>query len=90
MALDARRSSTCGVTESFRVNDTPSALIESTRTKPKVFGGGSDNSRLLRGATKTISNDLTLFNDKLLFVAHLSTFKISVAHEAKFDAGTTR
>ena len=64
--------------------------MESTRTKPKVFGGGSDNSRLLREATKTISNDLTRFNDKLLFFAHRSTFRISFAHEATFDAGTTR
>ena len=90
LALAANRSSTCGVTDSFRVNDTPSALMESTRTKPKVFGGGSDNSRLLRGATKTISNDFTRFNDRLLLVAHRSTFMISVAHEVKFDAGTTR
>ena len=70
LAHTTSSSSTCGVTESFRVNETPSTLIESVRTKPKVFGGGSVNSRLLLGATNTISTDFARFSDKLLLLAH--------------------
>ena len=71
------------------MNETPSALIDSMRSKPKD-GGGIVILRLLLGATNTISADFTRFNDRLLLVAHLSIFKVSDAHEGKFDAGTTR
>ena len=71
------------------MNETPSALIESMRSKPKD-GGGIDISRLLLGATNTISVDFTRFNDRLLLVAHRSIFCIPDAHERKFDSGTTR
>ena len=40
----ARTSSTCGVTESFCANETPSTLITAIRLKPAI-GGGSVSSR---------------------------------------------
>jgi hypothetical protein len=70
----------CGVTESFRVNETPSALMTSTRSKP-VIGGSTVSTRLLLGATNTISVDLPRFNAKLLLFAHYSMFVISDAHD---------
>jgi hypothetical protein len=86
----ASNSSTCGVTESFRVNEMPSALTESIRAKPKVFGGGIVESRLLLGDMNTISADLTQFNFKLFLLAHDSVLLISDAHDGKFEAGTMR
>ena len=72
------------------MNETPSALTESIRAKPKVFGGGIVEYRLLLGDTNTISADLTRFNFKLFLLAHDSILLISDAHDGKFEAGTMR
>ena len=71
------------------MNETPSTLITSIRSKLAI-GGGSVCSRLLLGATNTISADFQRFNDRLLLLAHCSIFLISDAHDVKFDAGTMR
>ena len=85
----ARTSSTSGVTESFRVNETPSALKTSIRSKLAI-GSGSVCSRLLLGATNTISADFPRFSDRLLLLAYCSIFVISNAHDVKFGARTMR
>jgi hypothetical protein len=69
LAHAASKSSTCGLTESFLVNETPSASTDSIRAKPKVFGG-TVQSRLHLGDTNAISVDLTQFNCKLFLLAH--------------------
>ena len=85
--LPASNSSTCGLMESFLVNETPSASTDSLRTKPKVFGGTVE-SRLHLG-DNTISVDLIRFNCKLLLQANDSILFISDTQDEKFEAGTT-
>ena len=46
----ARRLSTCCETENFRLNVTPSILIDSTRASPEIAEGGPD-CNLLREAS---------------------------------------
>ena len=71
------------------MNETPSALTDSIRAKPKVFGGTVE-SRLHIGDTNTISVDFTRFNCKLFLLAHDSILFISDAHDEMFEAGTMR
>ena len=67
----ARRLSTCCEKENFRLNVSPSILIDSTRATPEITEGGSDCNLLLLGLTKTISVDLARFNCRLLLHAQL-------------------
>jgi hypothetical protein len=69
LAHAASKSSTCGLTESFLVNETLSALTDSIRAKPKTFGGTVE-SRLHLGDTNTISMDFTRLNCKLFLLAN--------------------
>ena len=47
----------------------PSALMNSTRSKPGTAAGGIDTATLLLGLTKTISADLIQLSLRLLLLA---------------------
>jgi len=67
----ARRLTTCCETKNFRINVTPSIMIDWTHVSPGITEGGSDCNLLLLGLTKTISADLARFNCRLLLHAQL-------------------
>ena len=75
----ARTSLTCGVTESFRLNETSRTLMTSMSSKPAI-DGSSVSLCLLLGAMNTISADFPRSSDRLLLLAHCSIFVISDTH----------
>ena len=76
-----RRSLTWRDTENFRLNVTPSILISSTWVKPETVTG--DTIALVRflQLTNIISNDLEVFNLRLLLHTHVSMLLISAEHD---------
>jgi len=83
----ARSSSTCCETENFLLKVTPSILIDWTRMKPEITGGGSYRDPLLLGLTKIISVDLARFSCRLFLLAQFSMLLSSDEHEWMFCAG---
>ena len=82
-----RRSVTCRDTENFRLNVTLSILISSTCVKPETVTDGTVALIRLLGLTKIISNDLEVFNLRLLLHAHVSILLISAEHDLTLVAG---